>query len=269
MVKKTVLFVLMIASILFLRTNIPSKLDLTPAQNDANTNESTHISSLFDENIYESDQDNLIDALQPITVDVAVDIVENDTLNSSSSSSSGDAKWYYNTGTELPRRANYSGSYLLSKVRPGDLLYEAKGGFGITGHIAIIEDIFWSPTIGQYYIRVIEAIDKGVVRSVLDCDRIKDRQGKIYRVKNATAAQCSHAISFFISQLGKPYMIDLFSKNTSKDEKDWYCSELAYAAYYHEGFILEVNQGLFDEPGVTPRDIIRDNDTFLVSLASC
>ncbi len=53
--------------------------------------------------------------------------------------SSGGSKWYYNTGTTLPHSANYSKYKLLDSVKKGDIIYESKGGFGITGHTAIVE----------------------------------------------------------------------------------------------------------------------------------
>ena len=82
--------------------------------------------------------------------------------------SSGAKKWYYNTGERLPRAANYSKYNLLKIVEPGDIIYEANGGLGVTGHIAIVEGVFYDEKYQQYYIRIIEAIDAGVCRSVLD-----------------------------------------------------------------------------------------------------
>lgn len=183
--------------------------------------------------------------------------------SSSSSSSSGSDLWYYNTGTSLPKIPNYKKYGLTSIVKKGDILYEANGGFGITGHIAIVEGIFYDESKKKSYIRVIEAIDNGVVRSVLDADRIDDRAGTIYRVSSATSSQKTAAIDFCISQLGKKYVLD-FQKDTSANEKDWYCSELVWAAYKRQGIDIE-DTGL-NEPGITPRDIIRSNKTKKISF---
>jgi len=59
-----------------------------------------------------------------------------------SSSSSGGSKYYYNTGTSCPSQANYNKYNLLNVVHKGDVIFEANGGYGITGHIAIVEGIY-------------------------------------------------------------------------------------------------------------------------------
>jgi len=175
----------------------------------------------------------------------------------SSSSSSGDPAWYYNTGTTLPQAANYGTYNLLNTVKKGDIIYEANGGYGITGHIAIVEGIYWSSTQQQYYIRVIEAISDGVVRSVLDDTRIDDRAGSVYRVPAATSTNIYYAVNFCIGELGSSYSLD-FAKDTSSSETNWYCSELVWAGYYNQGINIETTN-FFNEPGVTPRDIINSS----------
>ena len=94
--------------------------------------------------------------------------------NARSSSSSGSSKYYYNTGTTCPNSATYSKYNLLDVVKKGDIIFEANGGFGITGHVAIVEGIY-SRGDGTNYIRLIEAIDVGVVRSILDDTRVDDK----------------------------------------------------------------------------------------------
>lgn len=167
--------------------------------------------------------------------------------------SSGGSKWYYNIGTTLPRSANYSKYKLLDSVKKGDIIYESKGGFGITGHTAIVEGKYYSSTYQQYYIRVVEAITDGVVRSVLDDTRVDEKDTVVLRVKGATDSIIANAINFCVGQLGKGYMID-FQKDTSPNEPDWYCSELNWAGYYNQGIDIETT-GLYNEPGITPRDI--------------
>ena len=171
--------------------------------------------------------------------------------SSSSSSSSGSSGYYYNTGTKCPSEATYSKYSLLSKVKKGDIIYESKGGFGITGHVAIVEGIYTYN--GKKYIRVIEAIDKGVVRSILDDTRIDERGGSVYRVSSATSTKINTAVSFCVGELGSSYNLD-FAKDTSSSETNWYCSELVWAGYKKAGIDIEVG-GLHGEPGVTPRDI--------------
>lgn len=177
--------------------------------------------------------------------------------------SSGGSDWYYNTGTSLPQTANYAKYNLLNTVKKGDILYESKGGFGITGHIAIVEGKFYSSERQQYYIRVVEALTEGVVRSVLDDSRIDDKDSSILRVKGISDTIASTATNFCIGQLGKGYMID-FSKDTSPSETDWYCSELVWAGYYNQGIDIETT-GFYNEPGITPRDI--NNSSKIINIS--
>lgn len=144
----------------------------------------------------------------------------------------------------------------------GDIIFEAEGGFGITGHIAIVEGRFYDSKQKKYYYRIIEAIDQGVVRSVLDDERVDDKDVSIYRVKGSTAEQRNKAVNFCISQLGKPYFLD-FKKDRSENQKDWYCSELVWAAYKNQGIDIETSDFL-NEPGVTPRDIKNSSNTYRV-----
>lgn len=178
--------------------------------------------------------------------------------------SSGSNKWYYNTGTSLPQAANYSKYNLLSTLKKGDVIYESKGGFGITGHIAIVEGKYYSSTYKQYYIRVVEAISEGVVRSVLDDSRIDDRDSSVLRVVGASDIIASNAANFCVGQLGKSYMID-FKKDTSPNEPDWYCSELVWAGYYNQGIDIETT-GMYNEPGITPRDINNSSKVYSINF---
>lgn len=165
-------------------------------------------------------------------------------------SSSGSSKYYYCTGTSCPKKATYKKYKLTKTVQKGDIIYEANGGFGITGHIAIVEGIYKDN--GKEYVRIIEAMDKGVKRGILDDTRYDDKNATVYRVDTHNANKVA-AVSFCKSQLGKDYILD-FKKDTSKNEADWYCSELVWAAYKSVGINLETN-GIYNEPGVTPRDI--------------
>lgn len=166
--------------------------------------------------------------------------------------SGGGDEYYYNTGTICPNEATYGKYSLLQNIKVGDVIYEANGGFGITGHIAIVEGIY-SRADGGKYIRVIEAGSFGVARSILDDTRYDDKGVTVLRVRDASETQKNAAINFCISQLGKSYMID-FQKDTSANESDWYCSELVWASYKNQGIDIEVDS--LGEPGVTPRDIL-------------
>ena len=123
-------------------------------------------------------------------------------------------------------------------MEKGDIVYEAQGGFGVTGHIAIVEGKYYSAEKKQYYVRLIEAIEQGVCRSVLVDQRVVDKTVTVYRVTGASNAQKNAAVSFCRSQLGKKYNCDL-SHDTSASEKDWYCSELVWAAYKNQGIDIE------------------------------
>lgn len=184
--------------------------------------------------------------------------------NARSSSSSGSSKYYYNTGTTCPSSATYSKYNLLNVVKKGDIIFEANGGFGITGHVAIVEGIY-SRGDGTNYIRLIEAIDVGVVRSILDDTRVDDKAVTILRVSSATTTNISTAVSFCMDELGADYSLD-FAKDTSSAETDWYCSELVWAGYKKAGIDIEV-AGL-GEPGITPRDIRDSSKTATVSFST-
>ena len=168
------------------------------------------------------------------------------------------------TGTSCPTEANYDQKNLLDVVKKGDIIYEANGGFGITGHIAIVEGIF-SDSDGTSYIRIIEAISDGVVRSIIDDTRYNEKDAFILRVHGATDQQIDNAVEFCLSQLGKKYAID-FRKDTDPFQTDWYCSELVWAGYKNQGIDIETT-ALFNEPGVTPRDILNSDLTYQIQVA--
>ena len=158
---------------------------------------------------------------------------------------------------------------MLYKVKAGDIIYEANGGSGITGHIVIVEGLCYSSKYGQYFIRVVESIGyisgsgyaDGVCRGVLDDDRIDDRAGTVLRVTGATSSQKSDAISFCVSQIGKSYDLGAYHR-TSSSSTGWYCSELVWAAYYNQGIDLESTRGAM----VTPDEIKNSNGVTTVSL---
>ncbi|MGN0593641.1 MAG: YiiX/YebB-like N1pC/P60 family cysteine hydrolase [Hominimerdicola sp.] len=112
------------------------------------------------------------------------------------------------------------------------------------------------------YIRIIEAISDGVKRGILDDTRMKEKEVTVLRVKSATDTQINNAIKFCKNQLNKSYKLDL-AKDTSVNEKDWYCSELVWASYKKQGINIET-KGKLNEPGITPRDILRSDKVAIV-----
>lgn len=213
----------------------------------------------FEEEYYNTNANNINEYIQ-LYYDLFTDSEEGSKFKSFPViNSSGAKKWYYNTGERLPRAANYSKYNLLKIVEPGDIIYEANGGLGVTGHIAIVEGVFYDEKYQQYYIRIIEAIDAGVCRSVLDDQRADEKDITIFKVKGASEEKTEKAIAFCKSQIGKEYYLDL-KKNTSKKEKNWYCSELVWASYYRQDINIETT-GKVNEPGITPRDIKRSAKT--------
>lgn len=180
--------------------------------------------------------------------------------------SSDGSDYYYNIGTSLPSDVtpNYSKYNLLTTVQKGDVIYEANGGFGITGHIAIVEGFYYNAARDITYIRVIEAISDGVVRSLLDDTRVDDKDAHVLRVYDATASIKNEAVDFCVGEIGSSYFID-FKKDTSSSETDWYCSELVWAGYKNQGIDIECEPFL-SEPGVTPRNIYRGDQVYFINF---
>lgn len=171
--------------------------------------------------------------------------------------------YWYDTGIDLSVGVNYHGSNLLEVLRRGDIIFEATGFYGITGHVAIVEGIYYSNEYHQYYVRIIEAISVGVARSILTPTRMIEKEGSIYRLNDVSETEIEGAMSFILSQLGKPYAVE-YGKSFSSDSPNWYCSEIIWAAYYLQG--LNLDDDNLDSP-VTPREIIESSLVSLVSLA--
>lgn len=149
----------------------------------------------------------------------------------------------------------------------GNILYESAGGGGFTGHAAIVEGRFYDASQKKYYIRIVEAIDDGVVRSVLDSTRYKERGGHLLLFAsgiNVSSDVRKKAVDFAVSQIGKPYHLNLSRKGYSSSQPDWYCSELVWVSYYCQGVDIEA-KGI-NEPGITPRDIYHSEKLVAVNV---
>ena len=173
------------------------------------------------------------------------------------SSGSGDRAYYYNIGTTLPTAPNYSKYALCETAQRGDIIFDNEGSNGILGHAAIVEGHFYDSAYGCYYIRVVESIDIGVCRSLLDATRADERASYLYRVKDATDQQKAAAVDFCIDQLGDDWTLNLLH-DYSPSGTAWLCSQLVWAGYKNQGIDIECTGGGL--PGVMPEDITVNSD---------
>lgn len=172
---------------------------------------------------------------------------------------SANGVWYYDTGTSLPQEPQYtSNPRLLSNVKKGDIIFDANGMWGLTGHTGIVEGRYYDKTKQSFYVRVIEAISPGVKRSVLDSTRVSNRATSVYRINWANRTQINNAMAFARRQMNKPYIITQVKKMTD-GAVSWYCSELVWAAYMNADWKnpidLDSNRGLV----VLPWDIVNSS----------
>ncbi len=182
-------------------------------------------------------------------------------------SSSGDGNYYYNTGTDVVSQATYSKYNLLKVVKAGDMIHENRkaeltpGTF--VGHIAYVEGIYYLPLYGsgsssstyKYNIRMIEAIEDGVCRSILDDKRCDDNKVKLLRYGyNGLPSRTIATITSFITrQIGKDYGLEIeHMRDSSIDSPTWYCSRLAWAGYLYAGYDIEDGNEFY----ITPGDIL-------------
>lgn len=166
---------------------------------------------------------------------------------------------------DLPERADYSGEVgtnLLKYIKPGDILYDSVGShilFGYTGHVALIEGVFYSQTYSQYYIVTIEANPSvGVRRGYVDVKRFEDKK-TILRVTGATSSKVEQILYFARTQIGDHYWLES-GRSTSIEEDYWYCSELVHAAYYYAQ--LDISNGTTHF--IFPYDIANDQDSHII-----
>ena len=162
---------------------------------------------------------------------------------------------------------NYDGSDLLKYLKPGDIVYEQNAGLDIIdyiGHIALVVDVKQETPTQQGYVLLIESMpdsnnpytgeprNLGVCYALMTPTRFTEKYVSIVRVKNVTDEQIQGAIQFAKDQV-EDDDIWLFRpwKETDVDHNKWYCSELVWAAYYHQGIFLEPH----DDTAVLPEEI--------------
>jgi len=97
------------------------------------------------------------------------------------------------------------------------------------------------------------------------------------RVVNVTAVQRQNAVTWALSRIGDLYQTwdprKCADPNASLITADqWYCSEIVWAAYYHQGIDIDQNGWKRDFPwffpifsSVSPQDIYDDNDVIHLS----
>lgn|GEM_PF-713356 len=189
----------------------------------------------------------------------AEQIAPQGTLNVENVKSAG-GYWFYNC-PELAKAKNYKKypKLLKSTVVSGDLVHDDQGGFGITGHSAIVMGHYYSSIYKEYYVRVCEAVSAGVTYGILSDDRMVNRKSSVYRVNGgANSAKRIAAANWVASQRGKKwvYSSSNFKKaNITKSRSNWYCSLLVYAAYKAQGVDIGDKGG---SGGIMPR-ALRDS----------
>jgi uncharacterized protein YycO len=188
-------------------------------------------------------------------------------------------EWYDYIGKNLldldiKQAPSYSKYNMLNEVASGDIIHETVGAIaGITGHVAIVEGIYWSTQYQAYYIRTIESAIKGVVYGVLDDERYDERGVSVYYVVDATDDQIDNAVYFCEQQIGKPYNYDGIgpfgigmSCNTSINSSKWYCSELLWAAYFDEGRGFNLNGNNIPTNIYSPYMLIHCGELLIIEI---
>jgi hypothetical protein len=111
-------------------------------------------------------------------------------------------------------------------IRSGDIVLNPSGAWG-WGHVGIC--------YGTSY--VIEAISGGVNKSPIE--KWDDIPGIYVLRVDCNNSVASAAASLALTQLGKPYQLYITDKSDSMNSSTWYCSELVWAVYRHQGIDLE------------------------------
>lgn len=122
----------------------------------------------------------------------------------------------------------------------------------------MVEGVFLDNVKNVRYIRVIEAISDGVVRSVIDCKRFSERGGTLLYVEGLTESQRNSIIQYMISKLGDEYQLNAYTDCDNRVK--WQCSQLAYCSYQQIGINIH---GSTLYPGIAPFDIHHSDNTII------
>lgn len=176
------------------------------------------------------------------------------TLGSARVSHAGGAGSYGGDGNALD----------LSQLEVGDIILTNEA---IANSQAIIPGYWDHSAIYVGNSLLIEAWGEGVRARPVEIT-LTASAAAIYRVDTTDEAKLA-AVDFAIHQLGKPYDIGLAFWPGTKNENStaWYCSELVWAAYLHQGIDTD------DTPGysktywrnVAPTELADDDDTIFIT----
>lgn len=164
-------------------------------------------------------------------------------------------KWYNIANSEnenlpdLPHAVDYSTMpELLTYLKPGDLLLERNGEIvgDIFHHIAIVVGIEWDEEYQQNYVVLIESVSMGVKYGLLTPTRFEAKEGVLLRLSDATDIERQSAVEWAKVELNKKYSFNfnIVTKNSTHSNPTWYCSELAWAAYFNQGIYLDQDDNL-------------------------
>jgi uncharacterized protein YycO len=139
-------------------------------------------------------------------------------------------------------------------IRSGDIVLAPLRASG-WGHEGIC---YYNESDGKYY--VIEALggllssEPGVSKTPI---KEWDDTPGIYVLRvDCSDEVAAAAASLALTQLGKDYYLYEFDKSDSMDSETWYCSELVWAVYRHQGIDLEYTPNGFGLWGaVTPWEV--------------
>lgn len=149
---------------------------------------------------------------------------------------------------------------LMDCVKVGDIIHETKAVAGF-GHTAVVVNLNHKSEYGNY-IQTIEAVKPSVYFGFLDDTRMVDYETVILRVEDITNPIREKVSYFLHRQIGKKYDLNILRTNTSIDSSEWYCSELAYAAYNYAGLNLINRSDGYKSNGVLPNDILSSLYTY-------
>ena len=164
---------------------------------------------------------------------------------------------------DLPYEPNYNHplvSTWYDYVEPGDIVIDPvfRGGTfadELITHSGIVEDIakpYYNKDGGvSTFIRTIEAEPSGVRYGILDDERVLNYGTMVYRVHWVSQDGIAAAVNFCRAQLGKVYALTAGGV-PSINQSHWYCNELVFAAYYHQGVNICETTAYDNYPGTNP-----------------